>query len=105
MADILVTKYVDDYSPELFINCADGSIFYEVTITLTDPEYSDSDLEHPTGNYLEIKLEDVTVTSYMFIGETGAEPPKESFTLGYSTIKYTVQLVDRTWDLEKNREL
>ncbi len=99
MADIIVTKLVDMYSPMLFIKCATGQFTNEAKIRV---DYGES-------WYMMMELEDVVVSSYSSIGESGVEAPKECFTLSYQKIIYTVHDGETTithgWDLLKNKSL
>ena len=99
MTDILVTKVVDDYSPWLFLDCAKDSHYQRITITLYNGDVG------PETDYITITLEDVTVSSYTLIGESGIDAPRESFTLRYSIISYRVNYTEKGWDLESNKEM
>ncbi len=105
MADILVTKFVDNNSPKLFLECAKGTHLTNVFIRMYEGEIQEP---YPI---LEIELRDVWVSSYALIGETGSDSAKESFTLGYSWIVYSFEdsggpiAQGPGWDLLKNHEI
>ncbi len=99
MADIVVNRIVDKESSKLFFDCARGAFWPRANIRVLDGD-----------EFLVIELGEVYVTSYMLYGESGIEPPKESFSLHYSKITYTVYdgdqvAIDRGWDLLKNQPL
>jgi type VI protein secretion system component Hcp len=99
MADIVVNRIVDEESSRLFFDCAQGTVWPRTNIRVVNGV-----------EVLVIELADVYVTSYMLYGESGIEPPKESFSLHYNKITYTVYdsehaAIDRGWDLLKNKPL
>ena len=57
---------------------------------------------------MEIRLNEVSITSYAVRGESGSELPQESFTISYGKIRYYYYVgttVDAGWDLVKNKEI
>jgi len=104
MADILVTRVIDENSPTLFIDCAKGRLIPEVIIHVYYPGSSMF-----SGPDVEIRLREVSITSYTVVGDEVTNPPMEGFTLGYRTIYYSVtdgeSLTTRGWDLLKNNQI
>ena len=57
---------------------------------------------------MEIRLNEVSITSYAVRGESGSELPQESFTISYGKIRYYYYVgttLDAGWDLVKNKEI
>jgi type VI secretion system Hcp family effector len=99
MADIRITKIVDENSPKIFLACAKGEHLPNVWIHLY------ASVDESTNPVIELWLWDVWVSSYMTTGRTGDDLPEESFTLGYSTILYTAFNNHKGWNIPKNAEM
>ena len=104
MADIIVNKWVDEDSPRLFVECAKGAKYTDLKIQVNIGEGEQA------PRVMEIRLEDVSITSYAVRGESGTELPQESFTISYGKIYYYYYYPDGSsiysaWNLEKNKQI
>jgi type VI secretion system secreted protein Hcp len=94
---------VSKASPKLMQSVADGSRFQEAVFTVRSRMG-----EQPV--LLEVKLQDVGLTSYHFSGLSGQ--PTENFSLDFSKITYSYNVLDEmgqvketivgSWDLKNN---
>jgi type VI secretion system secreted protein Hcp len=108
MHDISVSKRTDTSSADLFLKCANGKHYDEVTIVAR--KAGEKPLE-----FLKIKMTQVLVTSYQLGGSHGDDTPTESITLNFTKINmdYQVQKPDGSgmpagqmgWDVAANVKL
>jgi type VI secretion system secreted protein Hcp len=80
-ADIVISKPLDQSSPELFLRSHQGTNFGKMTFSF----------HRPTGGapetYYQVLLEDVRITSMS--QTSGGDRPTESLSLNYGKIKWT----------------
>jgi type VI secretion system secreted protein Hcp len=90
--DISITKRVDKASPKLFLACAGGTNIAEVELVLRYPGGTNQ------VEYLEIKLQDVIVSSVKAAGTatSGDALPLEEVSFNYAKIRMTYQAVDES---------
>lgn len=106
--DLSITKYYDAASPLLFKGMCQGKHFKEAKLTARKAG-GDSPVD-----FLEIKLENVLVTSISTGGSMGDEIPTENITLNFEklSIKYQPQdekgakgsAKEMKWNVAKNAE-
>jgi type VI secretion system secreted protein Hcp len=106
--DISVTKFLDKASTKLMFTCASGKHVEEVTIEFMKA------VGDKQEKALEIKLNDVIISSYQMGGSRGDGLPTDSFSLSYGKIKETYFSLDNksgaskgsipaAWDLQQNK--
>ena len=105
--DLLVSCAVSTASPELWIACAAGTHFPSAVLTCRRSGEDPHD-------FLEIELEDITVSSYRSAGSE-QERPLDQLALVYSKIRMTYTGVDRSgrpgppvtagWDVKRNAKV
>lgn len=109
MQDFKFTKITDKASPMLFLACANGRFIKEVKLEV-------SRAGGDKLKFLEIKLENVVVSSFVNLGNSGSalSVPMEEISLNFGKIKitYTTQKradgsgggnVEAGWDLQMNK--
>jgi type VI secretion system secreted protein Hcp len=107
-ADFTITKKLDKASPKLALACAAGEHIKEVTITLNR---AGGDKQ----KYMEYKMSDVIVSSYVPSGSEGGDVPMESVSFNYAKIVSTYTETDPStgkpkgnvssgWDLKLNKK-
>lgn len=109
MQDFKFTKVTDKASPKLFLACASGQ--HIKTVVLEVSRAGGDKLK-----FLEIKLENVVVSSFVNLGNSGSALalPMEEISLNFAKIKitYTMQKradgsgggnVEAGWDLQMNK--
>ena len=105
---LLITKYVDEASPYLFLAVLNGVVIQEAILTVRKAG------ENPV-DYLIIKMSNVRIKDLSNDGEGGADRLTEKVTLVFSNIcyAYTPQKDDgspdatitKCWNVETNREI
>lgn len=88
-SDIVVTKYADKASTKLFYNTCAGSMMKEVIISVNRTDGQGGQVE-----FLQYKLTDVLITSFMQSGGGGGGLPVESLGLNYGSIIITYMATD-----------
>jgi type VI secretion system secreted protein Hcp len=109
--DISLTKFLDKASPKLLGASASGLHLEEVLIEFM------KGVGEKSEKALEIKLEDVIISSYQLGGSRGDGLPTDSFSLSYGKIKQTYYLLDNKtgaskgvgaqfgWNLQENKPM
>lgn len=105
-SDFVVSKEIDNSTPDLNVKCAKGEHIPKVEVELC----------LATGDkhtYMKYTIEDCIVTSIAPSGGTGTKPT-EVVTFAYGTIKWEYTPIDhtgkpgsttdRTWNLETNKQ-
>ncbi|MHA2033409.1 MAG: Hcp family type VI secretion system effector [Candidatus Kariarchaeaceae archaeon] len=105
LTEIAVLKTVDAASPQIFEEMAKGTNFRDVSISFWTSDITPVE-------YIKLELQDVIISSYVFSGSEGEEPPLESFTLNFSKITYIYSEVNTDgskgdsvtggWDVVRN---
>jgi type VI secretion system secreted protein Hcp len=104
MENFFFSAPVSKASPKLMQSVADGSHFDEAVFTVRDTHRENQPV------IMEVKLQDVIITSYHVSGIS--ERPIEDFSLDFGKITYTYYFLDEegsgpeaivgSWDLQKN---
>ena len=87
MQDFSFTKYVDKSSPDLFLNCAEGTHIKEATLTCRKAGGGQQE-------YLNYKLVDLLITSLSGGGSGGEDRLTENLTINFAKIEYTYKEQD-----------
>lgn len=89
LGDIVVSKTWDTSTPKLASAVANGVFLSEVVIHLC------STINKKNVTNLEIKLKDVILSSYHFMGTSEQDPvPSEEITMNYTSIEWTYEKFD-----------
>ena len=80
--DITIGKYIDKASPKLFESCASGKHFKTVVIHINRAGGKQE-------KYLEIKMEEVIITSVISGGNNHGDLPTENVNFNYGRISFT----------------
>ncbi len=105
--DFAVTKILDKASPKLYEYCCKGKHMPSVIVEMCRAGGDKM-------RYMEIKMEDVMVSSVSPSGSSGGDFPGESVSFNFGRIKWTYTQQKRAdgsgggnvtggWDLEKNK--
>ena len=104
--DFHFTQKVGTASPLLFKSCSTGAHIKEATITVRKAGESPQE-------FLQIKLNDILISSYQSGGSSGGDVPTDQFSLNFAKIEYAVTAQDATgkpgetvragWDLKANK--
>ena len=87
--NLKVTKILDKSSPLLVLNCAQGTLISNATLTLRD--------QTPTQvEYYKIILTNVIITSVTTSGNNSDPRPTETVTFTFQSIEWDYQQVDST---------
>jgi type VI secretion system secreted protein Hcp len=87
--DVIVTRTVDKSSPKLEIACADGTLFKEVQIHLTNQ------VNKKQETFYELKLTNVIISSYSMSANKSGDPlPHEDVSLSYTDFEVIYHTID-----------
>jgi type VI secretion system secreted protein Hcp len=104
--DFVITKILDKASPKLYEHCCSGKHVPSVVVEMCRAGGDKM-------KYMEIKMEDVLISSASPSGASGGDFPSESISFNFGKIKWTYTQQKRAdgggggnvtggWDLEKN---
>jgi type VI secretion system secreted protein Hcp len=106
--DFHFTKKIDKSSPILFLKCATGEHIKEATLFARRAGEGQQE-------FLQIKMNDILVSSYQTGGSSGGDLPTDQFSLNYVKIEYAYTQFDETgkegetfkagWDLKLNKKI
>lgn len=104
--DFHFTKRTDRSSPLLFLGCATGEQYKEGVIIARKAG------ERPV-EYLQIKMNDIIITSYQTGGSSADDKPIDQISLNFAKIEFVYRRQDETgkveetkagWDLKANKK-
>jgi type VI secretion system secreted protein Hcp len=107
ISDIVITKYTDKASTNLFKNCTTGKVMTDGTLTLLKLQ------DETKIAYYKVDLTNIVVTSFQLSASGNGQLPMESVTLHFQKFKSTYKVQEDTgtaggdsefgWDIQKSQ--